>query len=481
VRSVNINRFLPHAGLAGLTLTILVAGLVAQESRIFFGFAVSVVLAQFLWRGIGAAVLAVILTGVSLLVEARTPFAYLVPLSLGALWGVAWWVSRSYHEEFLRKMTIVQDKEEEAAAKLTEELDKKRSLMASSRQRIEKTLMLTNVINDLSSSLDLNGVIERVLSWTRELAGQEGEPKLVMFDPSTGSGSNRARAERAERFDEQGARVYRAVNGVVTVAREDPDPFSLWVRERMMPLFVSDLPRDLRFRGTGFESSGTRSLIATPLIREKAVMGTLLVVSEGADQFEPEDWRLVSMLGDLASVAVQNALLYQRTQEEAIHDGLTGLFVHSYFQERLGEELERAIEGRSNLTVLMVDIDNFKSFNDTYGHLTGDAVLKNIAGVLREGVRGTDLVARYGGEEFAIVLVETSCDPGRLVAERLRTSVESLNFKDIGISKPLAVSIGLACFPDHATEERSLVERADEALYAAKRGGKNRVVIGGHV
>jgi len=358
------------------------------------------------------------------------------------------------------KLRLAQEQEEAAAGELATVLESERVRIAGSRQRIEKILMLTNVTNDLSSTLDLKGVVEHAVAWTRELTGQMGEPKVVLFD-------------------EHGSREFRRSEGTGVVTREPIDRVRQGIRERMTPLLVSDLMRDQRFRDLNIDASGVRSVIATPLIRGKGVIGVLHVHSAEKGAFTPEDWRLISLLGDLTSVAIQNARLYQRTQEEAITDGLTEVFVHRYFQERLTEEMRRVREAKGDLTLLMVDVDNFKVFNDTYGHLAGDSVLRGIAQVLRESVRGTDLVARYGGEEFAVVLVETSRDPGFIVAERLRAAVEAFNFKDVAPTKPVTVSVGLACFPDHAEDERSLIERADEALYEAKRIGKNRVVITG--
>ncbi|MEK7765858.1 MAG: sensor domain-containing diguanylate cyclase, partial [bacterium] len=258
---------------------------------------------------------------------------------------------------------------------------------------------------------------------------------------------------------------------------EDPDPIVLWVRERMMPLLVTDIRKDLRFRGTATDGLRARAVIATPLSSGATVFSVLKVESSQPDAFSMEDWRLLSLLGDLAGVAIQNALLYRRTQEEAILDGLTEVYVHRYFRERLEEEVRRSGEVGAPLTLLMADIDLFKLMNDTFGHLAGDAVLRRVARCLRDGVRGTDMVARYGGEEFAVLLVETALDAGTLVAERLRSSVAASSVRDLPNARPVTVSIGVAAFPQHATDERTLIARADEALYAAKRAGRNRVIV----
>lgn len=459
-KAPRVREVLPHAGILVYTGCILAAGRMANEDRLFFAAGVSVVLARFVCGAACSAGLAMLLAVAMLLMaEGDGPARWFYPLHVVLVWGVASFAAQGYQRESL-KLKLAQEEEAEAGSELGKVLENERVRIAGARQRIEKILMLTSVTNDLSSTLDLRGVVDNTLTWTRELAGHAGEPRILLFD-------------------EHGARVFRWSEGSTVVAREEPDPVSVWIRERKTPLLVSDVRRDQRFREVVDRLGDSRSLIATPLIRGKAVIGVLHVWSGAREAFTPEDWRLVSLLGDLTSVAIQNALLYQRTQEEAITDGLTEVFVHRYFQERLAEEMKRAREGGGKLTLLMVDIDNFKAFNDTYGHLTGDTVLRGIAQVLREGVRGTDIVARYGGEEFAVLLVETGRDPGALVAERLRAGVEAYNFQDISMTKPVTVSMGLACFPENAPDERGLIEVADEALYAAKRSGKNRVVMAG--
>lgn len=457
ISSEQLRAALPHASIVGLSLGVASLGLVTREPRLCYAFGLPIAMAQFLWGGSGAGTMALLLTGVGLLVSSGSSQAPLVPAFLLGVWGTAWAASRGFHLENIR-LELASQEELEANAAVTKTLEGERKRIASSRERIEKLNMLTAVTNDLSSTLELNGVMMHALRWDRELTGRVGESRVVMFD-------------------EQGARVYRINDGELSVAREEPDALCAWVRGRMMPLLVTDLARDPRFRGADAEVQGVRSVIATPLSRGSTVMGVLMVQSAERDAFTPEDWRLLSLLGDLTGVSIQNALLYQRTQEEAITDGLTEVFVHRYFQERLVEELKRSLELDLPLTLLMIDIDNFKSLNDTFGHLAGDAVLKQIARTLREGIRGTDMVARYGGEEFAIMLVETAREGGTLVAERLRESVAALDFASQDIKRQVTVSIGLACSPEHAADPRALIERADESLYAAKRGGKNRVVV----
>jgi len=444
-----------HGGITALAILILVMRFLFREPGLLFGLGVPVALAQFSWGMPASAILVAILVVASLVPPPPGFLVLLVPGFTLAVWAVSIVASRRVQDEILR-LHLVQEEEEGRASVLAKEIDGMRGRLQGARNRIEKVLSLTNVTNDLSSTLDLKGAIAHAMTWTNELVGRGGEPMVVLFE-------------------ENGARVYRRAEGEMAISREDPDPVSLWVKERMLPLSIANLPTEPRFRGSGLENSGVRSLLATPLVREKSVIGVLQVASREPEQYTPEDWRLISLLGDLTSVSLQNALLYQRTQEEAITDGLTEVYVHRYFQDRLSEEVKRAGEARIALTLLMTDIDDFKSLNDTYGHPVGDQVLRSIARVLREGLRGTDIVARYGGEEFAIIMVETAREGGMMVAERLRTAIEALDFADSGITRKVTISAGLACFPADAPDERTLIERADEALYRAKREGKNRV------
>ncbi|MBO9542735.1 diguanylate cyclase [bacterium] len=169
--------------------------------------------------------------------------------------------------------------------------------------------------------------------------------------------------------------------------------------------------------------------------------------------------------------------LYEAAQQQAITDGLTGLATHAYFQERLADDLSESLETPSPLSLMIFDLDHFKSINDNYGHQAGDMVLKEAAAMLKESLKPTDLPARYGGEEFTIILPQTSEDEAFAVAERLR---QTLADKEIPISPErslkVTASIGLAALTPDIQTPKELIKRADAALYAAKNGGRNRVM-----
>jgi diguanylate cyclase (GGDEF)-like protein len=166
----------------------------------------------------------------------------------------------------------------------------------------------------------------------------------------------------------------------------------------------------------------------------------------------------------------------RQLQEMANRDGLTGLYNHRYFHEQLSQDFLRAKRYHENLSCILFDIDFFKKFNDTYGHQTGDVVLKALATVIQRATRESDLAARYGGEEFAIVLYYTDGAAAYQAAERLRTMVESHEVQDNGNVLRVTISVGVATFPhEKIHDSKELIEHADQALYKAKDNGRNRV------
>jgi len=175
----------------------------------------------------------------------------------------------------------------------------------------------------------------------------------------------------------------------------------------------------------------------------------------------------------------------QRLQQLALTDELTGLYNHRYFVQRLSQEVVRAQRLVAPLSLIFADLDHFKSVNDRHGHQAGDQVLHQVAGVLRQAVEGSsvvvrlrksDVVTRYGGEEFAVLLLDARAPGAAAVAERIRVAVEhEATVLPSGVEVRVTVSLGVACLPDDATDSESLVRAADDALYRAKSGGRNRV------
>lgn len=177
--------------------------------------------------------------------------------------------------------------------------------------------------------------------------------------------------------------------------------------------------------------------------------------------------------------------LYESLQEKnrlllemANRDGLTGLYNHRYFQETLSKDFPKAVRYKEDISYLMFDIDHFKKFNDTYGHQTGDVVLKTLGSLIVKLLRDSDLAARYGGEEFAVILYHTIKEDAFIIAERIRKTVEEYEFRSENLVLQVTISIGVASndHPD-VQDAKTLIECADKALYKAKEEGRNRVVI----
>lgn len=212
------------------------------------------------------------------------------------------------------------------------------------------------------------------------------------------------------------------------------------------------------------------TFIAVPLLSEKKMAGVLTV--ENLPDIDREKF---AILATQFALELKKVLLYETVEELAITDSLTGLYVRRYFFERLKEELARSKRYKFKFTFLMIDIDNFKNCNDTYGHLVGDVILKDVGRIMKENVREIDLIARYGGEEFSVILPEAGKEEAKLVAERIRKRIEENIFKAYDETLKITVSIGISSYPDDSAEARGLIEKADKALYAAKSGGKNVV------
>ncbi|CAN0366927.1 unnamed protein product, partial [Phaeothamnion confervicola] len=183
---------------------------------------------------------------------------------------------------------------------------------------------------------------------------------------------------------------------------------------------------------------------------------------------------LVETVSYQAAIALKNAKLYEQTQLMALTDGLTGLYTHRYFQVRLSDELEWSDRSGKPICLVMVDTDKFKQYNDTLGHPAGDTLLKDIAALLKDKVRSSDVVCRYGGDEFALILKDSSKDVAMQTCERIR---ETFQLRFAAMAVQVTASIGIACYPSDAKEKKELAKQADAALYVSKREGRNRVTV----
>ena len=245
---------------------------------------------------------------------------------------------------------------------------------------------------------------------------------------------------------------------------------------------------------TQMNAAGEQTVVWVPFRLNDETLGAMRLVERSKPRrFAEGELSFAHALGEHAAIALNNARLYAQIEDQATKDGLTGLANHRHFYDRLAEELERARRSGTPLTMLMLDIDDFKKLNDTYGHPAGDEVLRVMGRLMCAELRkGGDIVARYGGEEFCAILAGMSAgrrpdgagpggpeEGGTAIAERLRRRIAACEFPigPGGAPVHVTVSIGVASWPDMAEDLDELVARADAALYAAKRAGKDRVEV----
>jgi diguanylate cyclase (GGDEF)-like protein len=227
-------------------------------------------------------------------------------------------------------------------------------------------------------------------------------------------------------------------------------------------------------------SAAVQSQAAVPLVAGENVLGVLITASSMPREFSPAEMDRFAALGNQTSLSLQNALLLAELERLSVTDRLTQLYNHGYFHQRLEEEFSRASRFGHSLSLVILDVDDFKAFNDTYGHPRGDDALRAVSSVIRANLRDMDIAGRYGGEEFVVLLPETDRDGALLVAERIRVGVANQQvFSDETGPIGCRVSSGVASYPDHASSTARLVEVADRALYEAKRAGKNRIETAG--
>lgn len=254
------------------------------------------------------------------------------------------------------------------------------------------------------------------------------------------------------------------------------------VAERQKPSLVRDGLGDPRLALAEQNTQAAPfSLLLLPLVAGSETLGVARFERDAPGAFTRRDLGRIRALGRQAAATLVNVRSHQDVYNQAVTDGLTGLYNRRHMQSVLMDERRRAQRYHHALSVIMLDVDGFKSYNDTYGHVQGDVLLKMLAAILQESVRNVDILGRYGGEEFIIVLPVTPANEAYLAAERLRQAVAHTVFPGFADDPDLAVfktiSLGVATFPDVTDDTSALVTLADNALYRAKHGGRNQTVM----
>lgn len=268
-----------------------------------------------------------------------------------------------------------------------------------------------------------------------------------------------------------------AVRLIESMVFPDGQGVSGWLSGSQKAILVGDVEKELQGIARDCVPNGVRSCVIVPMALRNNVLGAITVASPHPYAFTQYDQRVLSVLAVQAAVTIERHKMLRSLEHMAITDGLTELYNHRYFQLRINSEVQRALRYDLRLSMLMIDVDNFKHVNDTHGHATGDMILAELAQVLKRNVRETEIVARYGGEEFAVLLPQTSARDASVAAERVRQRIERHTFRtSAGGPIHVTVSIGIADLSAGMTA-RHLVSQTDAAMYCSKRHGRNRICI----
>ncbi|MFH0918367.1 MAG: sensor domain-containing diguanylate cyclase [Candidatus Omnitrophota bacterium] len=265
----------------------------------------------------------------------------------------------------------------------------------------------------------------------------------------------------------------------LVVLSKEGDIFDQWVLRHSSQLIIENLKNDFRFDADSMNIQDMRSvlsLISSPLISNNSLLGLLRLESRKDGFFNQDDLRFLSLVADLGAVALENSLFFQKTQDLAIHDDLTALYTRGYFIERLRDEVRRCQRLDQHLSLMMIDIDFFKQYNDKFGHMMGDLVLKKVGVLLKEALSEFNpLICRFGGEEFLVMLSGIDKKRSLTIAGELRLRIQGEKIVLRRQDTHITVSIGVASLPLDTKDEDELVQKADKAMYTAKGKGRNQV------
>ena len=336
---------------------------------------------------------------------------------------------------------------------------------AELEERNRKLRTLIEINTYIANSLEKEEVLKRILNRTKALLACESSSILLVDrDLRRLSFAVLSEDEEGELLKDTSLRMGEGIAGTV------------W--QSGIPVIINDAQSDPRFsnRADIMARTVTRSIIAVPLTVNGEIIGVIEGINKIGGVFDDFDIEILQFVSTQSAIAINNADLYNT----AIRDAMTGLYIGKYFRERLNEEWNRSIRNGHDLSLVMFDIDHFKSINDTYGHQGGDRIIKEVARVILEGCRSIDIAGRYGGEEFAVFLPETRAGAAMAFADRIRSIVEGMRVEYQESTIRVSVSGGVASLHGGGIGNTGeLIDGADAALYESKQMGRNRISLHG--
>jgi len=371
---------------------------------------------------------------------------------------------KRYYQKKQNLAIEIQDFQEKINILNTENMQENKNKIAL-EEKIKRYNSLKEIVEEIAQNLDLEYIGDALAAIAFSLiANNKGTCSLYLIDNQT----QKLSLFKTKKEDKE-----------LIIKAKEGDIFDFWVLRQASPLLIEDIKKDFRFDLEKIETQHIRpisSLISSPLISEHNFLGILRIDNSIPDFYSQDDLRFLTTICDLGAVALENGELFQRTRDLAIHDELTRLYTKGYFSERLKEECKRGLRQDITFSLLMLDIDYFKNYNDKFGHTSGDIVLKSLSRTITDFLKDSNsIISRFGGEEFCIILPAKDKSAAFKIADELRVKIEKTKIILRKQETHVMISIGVASFPQDATDADELILRADKAMYEAKQKGRNRV------
>ena len=353
--------------------------------------------------------------------------------------------------------------------KLRHRLEEKNVIIERTNHRLEQFVrdlaLIYEIGQEVNSIIDLDQLYAKITETVKKYL-KIHEFAILLFD------------EKREELHVVAAYGFPDEEAVLRTNFRRGEGITGLVAETGRKIYIKDTSREQRFlHYKGEKPVDPSSFLSIPLVYKREVLGVINFARLGTSGFSSQEVKKLSLVAGQVALAIANARLYTRTRELSVRDELTGINNRRYFQQMLQMEWKRAVRFRRPLSLIMLDVDHFKAYNDTFGHLQGDQVLKQIGGLLRPNLREVDTVARFGGEEFVLLLPDTDKRGAIAVAEKVRLLVEGHRFLTENRQKTrlVTISAGISTYPDDTEEIDDLIDHADIALYRAKENGRNRI------
>lgn len=326
------------------------------------------------------------------------------------------------------------------------------------KRKIEELSIFNEIGKTLTSTLDIKEILNIIMLKISELLRPDNWSLLLVDDEKGDLYFEIVVGERADKIKKMRLKMGEGLAG--------------WVAEKGERLVIRDAKADERFSKdvdliSGFE---TKSVVCVPLKCKGKVLGVVELVSKAErEEFSEEDIFVLTTLADYAAIALENAQYFQRVKELTVTDDVTRLYNSRYMYDYLEQELRRSQRYGMELSIIFLDLDYFKGVNDTYGHLIGSRLLKEVAQIILNSLRNVDIAVRYGGDEFVMLLPSTSKESALKVAERVRNNIKTTVFlQEEGLKIRQTASFGVASFPADANNKLDLIRLADKAMYKVK-------------